>query len=66
MLFSMGFDHEQALQALDDSGGNVERALDSLLGGGDEGLSGAGGAPLPFAGIITHGDVRAVHSEISQ
>ena len=52
MVFAMGFKHEQALQALDDSGGNVERALDSLLGGGDEGLSGAG--------------VRAVHSEISQ
>lgn len=33
-LLSMGFDAATARQALDVAGGNVDRALDILLGGG--------------------------------
>ncbi|KAL3768561.1 hypothetical protein ACHAW5_004972 [Stephanodiscus triporus] len=55
MLMSMGFDRNQSIHALT-VGGNVERAIDSLLSGDCGGSSGSGSASTN----------NCIHSDISQ
>eukprot|EP00571_Detonula_confervacea_P002001 CAMPEP_0172322940 /NCGR_PEP_ID=MMETSP1058-20130122/47369_1 /TAXON_ID=83371 /ORGANISM="Detonula confervacea, Strain CCMP 353" /LENGTH=314 /DNA_ID=CAMNT_0013038813 /DNA_START=69 /DNA_END=1013 /DNA_ORIENTATION=+ len=67
MLMSMGFDRDQAAQALSDCG-SLERAIDSLLSGSvvGGGVNSNQYDDVTNAAAQSNGDERAVHSEMSQ
>lgn len=66
MLMSMGFDRDQSVQALNDSGESVERAIDSLLSGGGSGGGATSQQDVASSSAQNNNDIRAVHSDISQ